>query len=488
MSDNNIRKIMKETEAPEMITERVRETARMIKEKSALKQTEIVPEQKFFRAVPKRNRWSWKKIALLTAAAVCVIGGTVFAAGKLWGIRFEQKDQYAGTVTLEADGSGQSEDAFAVPEEVPEVSLELNYLPEGMTKGDKGDNYYLSADGNSGVIIGDPVLADSADALQVYNVIGSQTIDVTGHEALYMESNEGIDENSIQRNLYILYPEEYRIVNVWGWGNFDEDELFKIAEGLELTETGNQTAASSLTRWSECVANLNSVRDTAVVIECRQEATREELGDFHTIGEIFDVYSGAGTFGEIGACVSDVKISENLNDLTWGLYPDNWNEVADDSGRIGKITRKAIKTGDGIESMTRVVSSEEVQGKLVIVTVDYANQSGHDIENLWFFTSLLGLEETESGYRFLTGATDTYDEIKYEIGGFGEIIDAYDVHGGERNNNYIPSVKNGETATVHFAWLVGEDDLDNLYLNINADGCYEFTDSMFKTGLVDIRQ
>lgn len=38
-------------------------------------------------------------------------------------------------------------------------------------------------------------------------------------------------------------------------------------------------------------------------------------------------------------------------------------------------------------------------------------------------------------------------------------------------------------------WIVNENDLNNMYLNLNGDGAaYEFSDSMLKTGLVDIYQ
>ena len=39
------------------------------------------------------------------------------------------------------------------------------------------------------------------------------------------------------------------------------------------------------------------------------------------------------------------------------------------------------------------------------------------------------------------------------------------------------------------AWIVNENDLNNMYLSLNGDGAtYEFSDSMLKTGLVDIYQ
>ena len=55
--------------------------------------------------------------------------------------------------------------------------------------------------------------------------------------------------------------------------------------------------------------------------------------------------------------------------------------------------------------------------------------------------------------------------------------------------NYISSLKPGESIQVNMAWIVNENDLNDMYLNLNGDGAVlEFSDSMLKTGLVDIGQ
>ena len=65
----------------------------------------------------------------------------------------------------------------------------------------------------------------------------------------------------------------------------------------------------------------------------------------------------------------------------------------------------------------------------------------------------------------------------------------YDVHNGERSNNYISEIKAGETVTVHMGWIVPEEDLKYLYLNLDAfGGCFEFDSHALALGYVDIRQ
>jgi len=50
------------------------------------------------------------------------------------------------------------------------------------------------------------------------------------------------------------------------------------------------------------------------------------------------------------------------------------------------------------------------------------------------------------------------------------------------------SGKPGETVTVHMAWLVPEEELDMLYVNLDPyGGAYEFDEHSLNVGYVDIR-
>ena len=55
--------------------------------------------------------------------------------------------------------------------------------------------------------------------------------------------------------------------------------------------------------------------------------------------------------------------------------------------------------------------------------------------------------------------------------------------------NYIASLKPGESIQVNMAWIVNENELDHMYLNLNGDGgVLQFSDSTLKSGVVDICQ
>ena len=54
--------------------------------------------------------------------------------------------------------------------------------------------------------------------------------------------------------------------------------------------------------------------------------------------------------------------------------------------------------------------------------------------------------------------------------------------------NYIPSLAPGKSIQIHMAWIVNENLLDHLYLNLNGDcNAYAFSDTLTKSGVVDVR-
>ena len=87
-------------------------------------------------------------------------------------------------------------------------------------------------------------------------------------------------------------------------------------------------------------------------------------------------------------------------------------------------------------------------------------------------------------------AGDGYDYISWTgVAKTGEMV-YYSVSENYGNGgNYISSIKPGESVQLNMAWIVNENDLKNLYLNVTGDGAsYEFSEYILKKGLVDIRK
>ena len=145
------------------------------------------------------------------------------------------------------------------------------------------------------------------------------------------------------------------------------------------------------------------------------------------------------------------------------------------------------------DSLSEEISSREVPQKLIYATIEYQNTSSEEMTDVLFFGELARIRENGGQMQILGDEApsegDAWDRaVHHGLSASWEMV-FYDVHGGERGNNYIESLKPGETATVHMAWVVTEEELGTLYLTLDpSGGAYEFTESSLSIGYVDIRQ
>ena len=131
--------------------------------------------------------------------------------------------------------------------------------------------------------------------------------------------------------------------------------------------------------------------------------------------------------------------------------------------------------------------------KLIYATVTYTNKSDEEINHIVYLGTLMLLKHENGIY-------EIYDSTDQSGNGFDRIIwddvaktpemQYYSVSKNYGNGgNYISSLKPDKSIQVNMAWIVTENDLDHLYLNLNSDGAaYQFSDSILETGLVDISQ
>ncbi|MDE6212780.1 MAG: hypothetical protein K2M70_04810, partial [Lachnospiraceae bacterium] len=99
-----------------------------------------------------------------------------------------------------------------------------------------------------------------------------------------------------------------------------------------------------------------------------------------------------------------------------------------------------MKYGNGIDTLDEVVDSREVPQKLVYVTVEYTNISPEKLDEILFFGNLMKIvEENGQMKMYIEKASDKSaawdDEVPAGIAHNSEMW-YYDVHGGERTNNY----------------------------------------------------
>ena len=193
------------------------------------------------------------------------------------------------------------------------------------------------------------------------------------------------------------------------------------------------------------------------------EVSKNELEIFD-VGETFQM-EGSGE-NEAGEYISTDDISVKVHSV----------QTADDLSlldeKLVENTLSYIKRGDGIETLDEVVKTEKVKQKLVYVTVTYQNNSDFIINHMMYNGNIMLLQDKDEKYSIYNLCSNSEKECDYVEG-----------------SNYISSLQPGESVDVSMAWIVNENDLDKMYLNLSTfGGAVEFTEGALETGVVDVRQ
>lgn len=445
----------------------------------------------------RRGGWiSGKKLAVIGLAATMLMGLTAAAGAKIYQMYSEKEGNYGVKIGVTATGTTM--------DTIPEVEIQVGYLPETLYECTDlcGPGKYHCKDEETphttGVTLTKWVMDSEGDleARQDVNVVEQTEMEINGHEAVYLKKQFLSDSvTNYSRILYIMYPEVQHIVQMYVSDEVPEEEMIKMAESIELVPTGETLGAEDAYTWNDGVAQ----QEETEVIESKYIASREEMANLHAMGETIPMGVHAETLegeivdgAEIQITVTDVQVADDFSLLEKSEYVDErWKNAVDADGKLETDTVQYVKSGDGIDTLDEIVKTEEKVQKLVYVTLEYTNTGEQQLQNVLFFHTMLAIEEWEDGYAYCDWIRQqeegSWDKmVKTSVTSLGEMY-YYDIHGGERGNNYIPSIAPGETVTLHIASIVHEDQLPYLYLDLTGSS-YEFSEQGLEVGYVDIRQ
>ena len=182
---------------------------------------------------------------------------------------------------------------------------------------------------------------------------------------------------------------------------------------------------------------------------------------------------------KFSVCVDAVQVRDNLQLLGQNNVPEEWTDAVGTDGNLVNNTLSYIKSGNGIDSVDEIVKTESVKQKLVYATVTYTNKSDEEINHMLYIGTLLLMDHEDGSYQIYDPTEqsgDDYDRVIWDgVARTAEMT--YNSISEDYGNggNYISSLKPGESIQVNMAWIVNENDLNNMYLNLNGDGAaYEF--------------
>ena len=276
--------------------------------------------------------------------------------------------------------------------------------------------------------------------------------------------------------------------------DISKEEAMKVAENIELKEQKEMVDTNEMYTWSQYVSEgetesgetiKTTVADTELKVYQVGESLEVNAYGEDENGEWMDFPKG------VTATVDKIQTSDNLALLEDDKTPEDWKQAIGADGKLVDNTLSYIKSGDGINTIDQVIKTETVKQKLVYVTVTYKNVSKQKINNLTYLGNLMLLNEKGHEYEVytmddITGEAD--DKIEGSSVARAAEMGYFDVQDEERfGKNTIKSLKPGESVTVNMAWIVNENDLDHMYLNLAPEGVdYEFTDIILDMGLVKL--
>ena len=424
--------------------------------KKQLQDTQVVHIQ-------KRKKWIGTKVA--AAAAVCILAtSTIAYAGvKLYHMFLERQGTYSTAVGIKTDDNNRKID---LPEKIHDIDIAAGYIPEGMEWIDKWHLEYPDHSRTGGF----------------------------SFASAFLDENDLAEDGSFNQRIYLLCPDVYRVITVYIGDDITKEDAIKVAENLVITENDTEIETAGMATWSEMVSPEElSSEGTLISVE-------DDKLPVYQIGEEFDMSAvGEDNHGnyleadKISVCVDSVQVADDLQLLDQNRIPEEWKTTVGADGKIINNTLSYIKSGDGVNTLDKIVKTESVKQKLVYASVTYANKTDKEINHMPYLGSLMLMNHEDGMYRIYVPEEQSgndYDSIIWDGAAKTAEMTYMSVTEDYGNgDNYISSLNPGESIQVNMAWIVNENDLDNMYLNLNGDGAaFEFSESMLDVGLVDIRQ
>lgn len=486
MKLEDIKKEMPKT--PEMIHNRIQDEIRKQMENE---QIAVFPTQN-----AKKTKWSRTRVAAV--AAVCILGvsTSAYAGSKWYAMHLEKQGTYQVATKISVNEQSKM---TAIPDEIPDVKIQAGYLPDGMEEVEEGKFSNLETPYQGGFSMSLMLLdeQDFESVLTDNHVVESEERNFGKYEGVYLRYQDLEQSGSYNQRIYLMCPDEYQMAVIYVGDDMSKEEAVKFAENISLVKTDKMVATKDMYSWSDFV----SAEPEADTREMVTSVSSDELKLWKT-GEEFKIYPDVSAEDENGNSiesadvsvkVDSVQISDDLSLLDENKIPEEWKKAVGEDGKLVENQLSYIKTGDGVEALDEVVKTENVKQKLVFVTATYKNNSEVTLNHILYLGNLMLLKSKDDTYQLYIEneqSGDNYDCIHSSSVAKAFEMDYYSVQEAYGNGgNYISSLKSGESVQIEMAWIVDENQLSNMYLNLSGNGSSsEFVDSTLETGIVDIRQ
>ena len=451
----------------------------------------------------KKQVWTLGRTATAAAVACVLIGTGAYAAVNAYRnyhMNLEQKGSYRVVTGVTVDTENQTTEAL--PDQIAEIKIATSYIPEGMEWKDERHLDYINTDNKGGfsfasVLIGDGNLKEG---LTDTSVEESEQTTFGEHEGVYLKYHTVKEETHFNQRIYLLCPEEERVVILYIGSDVSKEEAYKVAEGITLEKTGEMVSTGELEDWNTYIQLQNGeLTEGGEKINETEESIVENLPHIYTTGEDIRNDSTLAQDSEenyieskdVSVKVDNIQVEDELSSLDAKYIPDSWKNMTDANGKLKDNEASYVKRGDGVNTLDEVVRTENFPAKLVCATLTFTNQGTQDLSNVHYYIEMALLDQTENGYQrydYEAQSGEDYDYVEWNgalsLDGGMQYYDSQN----EIGKNYISSLAAGESAQVNVAWIVNEEDLGRMYLEVSGSGTDLTEEDAEQAVLVDVRQ
>lgn len=324
----------------------------------------------------KRKRpWTFRRTAAAVLAACMAIGVVGFAAVSIYHLQMEENGKYGvdTKVTIDAD----EDESISLPEKIADVRIQADYIPEGMSW---VDDHRLKYDDQTklGFSIFSNFMERRSDEINFSdtNVVEKEKAEFGDHEGVYLKIKTGA---GFSQKIYLLYPEQYRILTIYIGDDVPKKEAYKVASGIKLVETGEMLDTSEWQNWSDLQEKENGKEDESIISIPKQDIAVYDIGTAFTLKDIGTDMDGNilepdESGRNIEVAVDSVEVLDDVSLLESELISNHAKENIESDGKILKNQLSYIKKGDGINTLDKIIRTEEVSQKLVLITATYTNK------------------------------------------------------------------------------------------------------------------
>lgn len=500
-----------------------------------LLESEVAFQQESQKVIPIRRQAKGKtmkkSIAAAIAVAIILIPTLVYAGIKLsHRASVEPEGNYGAEIAFEvgteavpeetaqkADERAQPQEAsetatlesasYTMPDPFPMSRMELDYIPEGMNWASETDHAHLidPEDIDHRAFFFSGIAYDGGsldDALLIKNVAESKVITAGDKEGVYIRLNDSLRGNPWNQRIYLLFPEQYRVLEMIFTDGISLEEALEVAGSVRYEMTGETIEASKLWTWSDMIEDLNHPEETFVLSEGLL-ADASLIHEF-SLGETmpfttYAYYDKEDHEQHLEVSLEDIVVADDISllDPDYMIFDDTIREAADEDGNLLPAELSFVKMGDGVDTADTVVGTKTSQQKLVYLTVTFTNTGEENLEyGGAFLGRLFMLKQQEDGYYNVLPANPTGEAFSEVIRSNRFSYDRmyemsyFDTWGaGGDGGNYLGSLAAGESQTIHLAYVVDEELLPYLYLELDPDGGLYFRiDQGMETNLFNIGQ